>query len=422
MKAQNWFILLLAMAFFANCKNKEIKQRTIIAIPIYGQSLALGEQADRITDFDSLAKKTNHHVLTENLDEDFGYFSDTYLKQWMKKFVHDRHRAFELSIYGMSEVVTDYFKKKGYGDNVMICTFPGGQGATSIVDMGRGSKAYKKFLEEIKDAHDKAEDHNWNFVVPAYIWMQGEDDITWKKSKNYKQDLKNFQKHINSDVKAITKQSKDVVCISYQTNCLTLSKEFNENAYNSKETPVPQGQLELIQNDKLFMGIGPTYPYSFVNERVHIDGISQKRLGYLAGLSVIRLLESKPSKGLTPETFSISGNVVTIKFNVPSPPLVFDTIAVVKPANYGFSVIDSKNTNIIQKVVLKHNEVKIYCTKSPSGCKARYAVNGAREKSGYKLGPRGNLRDSQGDKLTANILNKNYPLNNWGYQFDVLLK
>ncbi|MDB5158388.1 MAG: hypothetical protein JWR50_3095, partial [Mucilaginibacter sp.] len=218
-----------------------------------------------------------------------------------------------------------------------------------------------------------------------------------------------------------TGQTRDVVCICYQTNCLTLSKEFNANNFNSKETPVPEGQLELIENDPLFMASGPTYPYSFAGERVHIDGVSQKRLGYLAGLSVIRLLESKPGKGLTPTKFTVAGDTAIVKFNVPAPPLVLDTVAVINPGNYGFSVIDPANTNILQKVIVQNDEVKLVCKKSPVGCKARYAVNGKRDKSGYKYGPRGNLRDSQGDKLTATILKKVYPLNNWCYQFDVLV-
>lgn len=422
MRYHHCLILLLTTFFLTGCAKKDSEKRTLLIIPVYGQSLAMGEEAIRITNFDSLSKKTHHHVLTENLDEEFGYLSDTHFKQWMKKITHDRHRAFELAVYGMSEIVSDYFEKKGYGDSLIISTFPGGQGATSILDLGKDSKPYKKFVDEIAGAYKKAKDKGWDVVVPAFVWMQGEDDITWKKSKNYKKDLNAFQIALNKDIKTITNQSKDVVCISYQTNCLTLSEEFNENTFNGKETSVPEGQLELIQDNPLFMGIGPTYPYSFVDERVHIDGLSQKRFGYLLGLSVIRLLESQPSKGLTPDKFNISGDTAIISFNVPAPPLVIDTTAVLKAANYGFSVIDPANTNILQKVIIKDNLVKLYCKKSPVGSKVRYAVNGLNGKSGYKHGPRGNLRDSQGEKLTTTILNHIYPLHNWAYQFDVLVK
>lgn len=417
-----YFLLILTSLALASCHTKTPEKRKVLAIPVYGQSLALGEEAIRITDFDSLAAQTNHKVLTENLDENFGYLSDTHFKQWAKKVVNDRKRAFELSVYGMAEAVAAHLEKKGQGDSLIICTFPGGQGATGINDLSKGSKAYKKFLEEIEGAYQKAQDKGWDFVVPAFCWMQGEDDIVWQKSKNYKKDLKQFQMDLNRDVKAITKQRKDVVCITYQTNCLTLSKDFNENAFNSRETGVPQAQVELIHDDSLFMASGPTYPYSFAREHVHIDGISQKRLGYLAGLSVIRLLESKPSKGLIPDDLRVSSNTVHMKFEVPVPPLVLDTITVKYATNYGFSVIDSNNINILEKVILKNNEIQLYCKKSPHGAKVRYAVNGVKQKSGYKYGPRGNLRDSQGDALTATIHKKIYPLHNWCYQFDILAK
>lgn len=416
------FILFLTALTFISCSKKTSKKKTVLAIPVYGQSLALGEQAERITDFDSLIIQTHRHVFTENMDTEFGYFSETHLKQWMKKMLHDRHRAFELSIYGMSEVVSRFLEKKGYGDSVVICTFPGGRGATSIVDMGEGSAPYKKFIAEIASAYNIAQDKGWDFVVPAFCWMQGEDDITLKKSTNYKKDLKAFQIALNRDIKAITKQKRDVFCITYQTNCLTLSKEFNANNYSGKETSVPEGQMELIRDDSLFMASGPTYPYNFVQEGIHLDGLSQKRIGYMAGMSVIRLLEGKPAKGLIPEKFTISGDTVIVKFNVPNPPLVLDTISIFKAENYGFSVINSKNSNLIKSVTIKNDEVKLYCKQSPAGSKVRYAVNGLKGKSGFKKGARGNLRDIQGETAIATILGKDYPLSNWCYQFDVLVK
>lgn len=415
------FFGLIAIWVFIGCTQNIVQKRTVLAIPVYGQSLALGEEAIRITDFDSLSATYRHTILTENLDEEFGYLSDTHFKQWMKNVLNDRRRAFELSIYGMSEVLASYLNSKGSADSLLICTFPGGQGGTGIGDLGRGSKPYKKFIEEIKKAYQKAQDKGWEFEVPAFCWMQGEDDLVWSKSKNYKKELKKFQTDLSNDIKAITKQQKDVICVTYQTNCLTLSEGFDENSFLSRETAVPQGQIELVRDDPMFMASGPTYPYSFIEERVHLDGISQKRLGYLAGLSIIRILESKPGKGLIPEQFSVRGDTVIVKFNIPVPPLVLDTTAVKKAANYGFSVIDSTNNNILIKVILENDILKLLCKRTPSGTKVRYAVNGVKDKNGYRDGPRGNLRDSQGSNVTASILNKSYRLDNWCFQFDTLI-
>ena len=411
---------LALCCFFCGCVAPEEK-KTVLAIPVYGQSLALGKEAIRITNFDSLTTRTDRRVLTENLDEKFGYFSDNRLKQWLKKTIKDKRRSFELSIYGMSEVLLDSLMEREGWDNVIIATFPGGKGATAIAELGKGSRPYKKQLDEIKRAHRKAKKRGWEFSVPAFCWMQGETDIDLGTSAAYKEQLKKFQRDLNTDIKAITKQSNDVVCISYQTNSLTVSNQFDASDFNGCETSIPQSQMELIIEDSLFAASGPTYPYTFVDERVHIDGTSQKRLGYLAGLAVLNVLDGRPNRGLLPSGLQVNGDTVIIHFNVQNPPLVIDTVAVEKAENYGFSVIDSLNSNMLSTIVVEENTVKLICTSSPVGMKVRYAVNGIPGKNGNKNGPRGNLRDSQGETLQAHILNKAYPLHNWCYQFDVLL-
>lgn len=420
MKKRSSLILGMIILLVTSCSNLSEK-RTVVAIPVYGQSLALGEEAIRITDFDSLRDVCGHRVVTQCLDERFGYFSESSFKQWLKKTLGSQKRSFELSVYGMAEAITQHWQAER-NDSLMLCVFPGGQGATGIQGLGRGSKGYTKFLSEIEKACRKARKKEWNFIVPAICWMQGEDDIVWDKERHYKQKLKQFQEELSRDVKAITKQSQDVVFICYQPNCLTLSDDFDKNAFDCREVQTPEALMELVREDSLFMASGPTYPYSFARERVHLDGLSQKRLGYLAGLSFLRLLQSKESRGLTPASLTVLKDIVQINFNVAYPPLVIDTLAVSKASNYGFSVIDSTGTDILQQALLKDDLVKLYCRKSPVGCKVRYAVNGAMGKNGYQYGPRGNLRDSQGEQFTATILGKSYPLHNWCYQFDILVK
>jgi hypothetical protein len=99
--------------------------------------------------------------------------------------------------------------------------------------------------------------------------------------------------------------------------------------------------------------------------------------------------------------------------------LSFDTTQVAKAAHYGFSVITSDNHNIIQEVILQDNEVHLLCSETPKDCRVRYAVNGDYMKSGRLHGPRGNLRDSQGDSLSIIIQNKKFPIYNWCFQFDM---
>ena len=104
-----FFIALLLTA----CTQKPEGHKVVICIPVYGQSLALGEEAERITDFDSLAAYANGRIVTENLDHDFGYFEHDDLKKFAKKIVNYQRRSFELSIYTMAQRLADQLGEIG---------------------------------------------------------------------------------------------------------------------------------------------------------------------------------------------------------------------------------------------------------------------------------------------------------------------
>ena len=55
-------------------KTTKYEHRTVLCIPVYGQSYALGEEAIRITDFDSLRIKYDGKIVTEHMDHVFGYY------------------------------------------------------------------------------------------------------------------------------------------------------------------------------------------------------------------------------------------------------------------------------------------------------------------------------------------------------------
>jgi hypothetical protein len=407
-------ISLMAIIGLISC-NSNNEKKTVICIPVYGQSLALGVDAERITDFDSLAYFANGRVVTENMDHKFGYFDLDEKKQWVKKVLHFQKHVFELTAYRMAQWLAD-----NTGNDTLICIFPGGQDGTIIANLGKGSTPYKKLLNDIKKAYQSAKDRGWNFEMPALCWMQGETDVNSYPGTNYRELLLQFVKDINSDVKQITGQDRDVEIICYQTNSLTRAEHFNPLAYNCPETEVPQTQLELIQNNPFFHASGPTYPYDCVNDIIHIDGYGQQRHGILAALAAYDIIKhQKTQRGLLPQKTECQDTEVIIHFYVPHPPLRLDTIQVAKAPNYGFSIITSDNRNIAKVVYLQDNTVHIECSESPQGCRIRYAINGEYMKSGRVHGPRGNLRDSQGDSLTIIIKGEKYPIHNWCYQFDL---
>ena len=96
---------MVVMALVA-CHDTD-EHKTVICIPVYGQSLAIGVDAIRITDFDSLANYADGRIVTENMDHHFGYFDISPFKQFFKRITRYQKRSFELTIYGMAEVLAD---------------------------------------------------------------------------------------------------------------------------------------------------------------------------------------------------------------------------------------------------------------------------------------------------------------------------
>lgn len=422
-KTRKWwfitiFILLLAVVYILiDARKTDVAGKVVICIPVYGQSLALGEEARRITDFDKFTTQYEGRIVTENIDDKFGYFDSSSLKQYIKRLLHYRKRSFELSVYGMAESLASQL-----GPDTVICIFPGGQGATALAHLSKGTAPYNRFIADIEKAFKSATENGAHFCLPAICWMQGESDIDTYPDTDYKQLLSQFQADINDDVKRITHQQDDVRIICYQTNAVTKGERFSENDFECVEAKVPQAMSELLRDDTLFWASGPTYPYSFVREYIHIDAISQKRIGHLAAESALGILRNSPRQmGLQPLSISCADSSVLIHFNVPCPPLVFDTMSVAPVPNYGFKVIRHDGTDIASTVTVKNDTVTIQCTEVPIGCKVRYAINGAPLKSGYRIGPRGNLRDSQGDKDHVSIADHQYPQHHWCFQFDETL-
>ena len=397
-------------------KNQNILSghRVVVCIPVYGQSLALGEEAERITDFDSLRINYKGRIVNENLNYHFGGYSDKLWKRLIKRLIHYNWRTYELSIYSMAKsLVSDL------GEDTVICVFPGGMGETTINEVN--DFFYPPFINDIRNAHDMARERGWDFYVPAICWMQGESDIIEYTNVDYKKELKNFSIRLNRDIKAITNQKEDVKIICYQSNVITRAEKFDETNYNCIEMRPAQAIVELIKEDSLFCASGPTYPYNFINESLHIDAIGQNSIGRLAALAGINIVRRKEkSFGVLPKSISIDKNDVLIHFSVPRPPLMIDTLSVKPIKNYGFDVITQDNKNIMSGISLEGDIIRLRCCKSPIGCKIRYAVNGEKMKSGYKHGPRGNLRDSQGEKEKIVIKGQTYPVHNWAYQFDIL--
>ena len=82
---KNFILFICIITSLASCSQRSNLHKTVLCIPVYGQILALGEEAERLTDFDSLAAYADGRIVTEELDHSFGYFENDNFKHWIKK-------------------------------------------------------------------------------------------------------------------------------------------------------------------------------------------------------------------------------------------------------------------------------------------------------------------------------------------------
>ena len=355
-------VLGISLYIYNKVFPKDYGHKVVVCIPVYGQSYALGEEATRLTNFDSLRIKYNGRIVTEKLECTFGYFDhSSQFKQWVKRILHYDKKAFELSVYSMAEELASKL-----GEDTIICVFPGGHGMNTIQQLMKPAEPYNKFIKEIATAYGEAQNRGWEFIVPAVCWMQGESDIVEYPGYDYKEYFYRMYNNLNTDIKNVTHQKKDIRIICYQASTITKGLRYKPNNYYGTEAKTPTAQMELIRDDSLIWVSGPTYPCDFVNESLHIDATGQQTIGKFAARSALGILRNQERNiGLVPMAYHIKGDDIRIDFNVPCPPLCFDTILVKKIANYGFNVIRRDGTDIISDVVIDNNSIVIRCVESP---------------------------------------------------------
>ena len=382
------FTLLVMMA--CSKENKDLK--VVVCVPVYGQSLALGEEAVLLTDIWCLYDDSNGRILSEGLGSNFGYYEDQGIKQMVKRLIKYSNRLNENSSYAMAKALTEQL-----GKDTAVCIFAGGRGGTDISRLVKGSDPYKIFLDNIRKSYEKAQERGIKFYVPAICWMQGESDMFDDTHVDYKKLLKQFAIDINNDIKAITRQKEEVKIVTYQSCCLTRCWKFDPLQYNCYEATIPQAQMELARENGLFAAGTPVYPFSFVDERIHLDGKSQQETGRRHAFVVLDIIrKGNSSAGLYPTHIAAHDSIITVKFNREL--LAIDTTTVNTAKNLGFSVITPDGRDITNKVNVTPDSIVITCNAPAKACSIRYGINGTKQKTGGKAGPRGNIKAADGKR------------------------
>jgi hypothetical protein len=254
------------------------------------------------------------------------------------------------------------------------------------------------------------------YVVRAITNVHGESDHA-EKNTDYEANLLEWQADYERDIKAVTHQSESIPMFQTQISSWTRMMKGTETS------AIPQAQLaaHLSSHGKVVL-VGPKYHLPYVKDGVHLTSEGYRHMGEDYAKAYRRvILEGKRWEPLRPLRVMREGAIITVRFVVPTPPIVIDTQLVTEQSTFGFEYADASSESgtaptISRVEVTAPDTVTITLSAVPTADDRhlRYAFTGVRgARSGPATGARGNLRDS--DQTPSR---SGHHLYNWCVHFD----
>ncbi|HFF4572850.1 TPA: hypothetical protein ACGC5B_000561 [Acinetobacter baumannii] len=271
----------------------------------------------------------------------------------------------------------------------------------------------------ITNAFNLAQAQGLTYGMPLMGWVQGEEDNkpgVGTTIQQYKDGLQNLIGLVDAHLKTLNSNLALDGLITTQLCSFKTSGRTEPHI----ELAIYQAATEASSNVYLAC---PLYIFDYA-DGYHINGVSSKWMGAYIGLVHKRVLvDGEDWKPVHPISHVKQGRILEVKFHVPVQPLVFDTLHIALNTNYGFSLVDSSNNplSISSVAITQGDTVKIVTVDPiPAGAKLRYAWIPSAQPN-RSTGPRGNLRDSQGNDLVFDPEGINKPLHNWCPIFEYVI-
>lgn len=377
----------------------------IVHIPTYGQSLSFGSTSSPV-------------ITTTQIYDSLMFNGGIFQPASRTSFVPLIESGEETPSGGVSDGIKELiFEEEGltFNDQSYQLLFSAdGQGGTTIATLSDPAGApYLRLKASMQAGSDIAESANQTFSVPAFTWTQGEQDYVSSTTADlYSRLMEALRVQIQTDAQAITGRDDVVKMISYQVASHKVSSVVIPR--------IALGQLLASKEyDNIYLAT-PTYHLDYT-DTLHLTAASSKKLGFHYAVAYKRaVIDGLNWKPLMPISKTVQRNLALVKFNVPSGRLVLDTTLVTMNTNYGFNLFDDggDEVTITAVEVIGPETVKIV---SPvdivAGFKLQYAFYGSGT-TGRVNGPRGNLRDTQGDTIIFDPSGLNYAAHNWCLMFE----
>jgi len=285
-----------------------------------------------------------------------------------------------------------------------------GVGGAPYRVLAKGTPPYALGMLQVAAGRRLAIERGLAYDVTAVTNAHGAADHL-ERNARYAEDVIQWQRDYESDVKAITGQSAPVPMFHTQYSSFTIYD-------TTSAIPAAQLRAHVDAPGKVIL-VGPRYPLLYGPDGVHLTNEGYRLMGeYYAKAYRRVVVEHGTWEPLRPKTITRTGALVTLTMHVPAPPLVLDTTRATDPGNYGFEYTDDgPGTPTITSVALAGpDSVAITLSAAPTAPnpRIRYAYTGVQGAAGgLRTGPRGNLRDSD-----STPSRHGYELFDWCVHFD----
>jgi hypothetical protein len=297
---------------------------------------------------------------------------------------------------GMANTLsTVWAARAGMGDYVTAHSVVGWSGhCLSDIDKKGGKRSFPAAMSEAKIFKKLAEAQGKTYGVGGIVLTHGECDST---NANYGTGLYQMWQDYNTDLKAITGQKNDVVLLISQQSSVAAG------------TTSSAVQVWKAGNDHPGQIVCTGPKYAFGQYGLHLSGPRYERVGEkYAEVFDLMVNQGIAWKPVGPNKVTRNGAVITLDFDVPNPPLVWDqhlnaphqTVHTAWAKGRGFEVIDAaKNEIAIASTEIQGSSIILTLAQAPAAGTALtvgYALTP--DATGYTAGGdngmHGQLRDS----------------------------
>lgn len=275
--------------------------------------------------------------------------------------------------------------------NNVILASAAGVGGAHLRQLIKGTTAYTNMLQHVAAGHSLALAQGKTHGVTAIGWAQGEENLRLLLDLDvYSEMLPQTFRDMKADFRAITNQLGEIRVISYQLSTRIGLSEV-----------VCKTQFDLAKRREIAIST-PTYLFDYDDrDSVHFHPPSYKWMGaYYARAHKQWVVDGRFPDWLEPMGATILGKTITVSFDVPTAPLVFDTTLLAPTQDQGFAISDGTNLLAIQSITANDSTVTIELVDNPStinGLSVRYGLDYLGTGKPIADGKSGNLRDSTPD-------------------------